>query len=210
MYFKNRLEAGHALAEQLEKFKHEQGIVLAVPRGGIPVAYVVAKELNWPLEVVLTKKIGHPVYKEDAIGAASLTDYFIVPHEDVTDEYIKSEVERVQSRLRQMQKEFMGNKASASLTGKTIIIVDDGIATGNTLQATVNVLRKGNPAKIVIAVPVSSASAYEKLSVIVDEMIAVLVPEEFYGVGAFYENFKQVSDEEVIYYLKKISEKKAA
>lgn len=210
MYFKNRLEAGHALAEQLEKFKHEQGIVLAVPRGGIPVAYVVAKELNWPLEVVLTKKIGHPVYKEYAIGAASLTDYFIVPHENVTDEYIKSEVERVQSRLRQMQKEFMGNKASASLTGKTIIIVDDGIATGNTLQATVNVLRKGNPAKIVIAVPVSSASAYEKLSVIVDEMIAVLVPEEFYGVGAFYENFKQVSDEEVIYYLKKISEKKAA
>lgn len=210
MYFKNRLEAGHALAEQLEKFKHEQGIVLAIPRGGIPVAYVVAKELNWPLEVVLTKKIGHPVYKEYAIGAASLTDYFIVPHEDVSDEYIKSEVERVQSRLRQMQKEFMGNKVSASLTGKTIIIVDDGIATGNTLQATVNVLRKDNPAKIVIAVPVSSASAYEKLSVIVDEIIAIYVPKEFYGVGAFYENFKQVSDEEAVQYLNKVTDKKVA
>ncbi len=210
MYFKDRLEAGLALTEHLRKYKNDYGIVLAVPRGGIPVAYVVAKELHWPLEVVLTKKIGHPFNKEYAIGAASLTDYFIVPHEDVTDEYIKTEVERVQSRLRQMQKEFMGNKVSADLKGKTVIIVDDGIATGNTLQATVNVLRKANPAKIVIAVPVSSSSAYEKLSVLVDEMIAVLVPEEFYGVGAFYENFKQVSDEEAISYLKKIMDKKAA
>jgi predicted phosphoribosyltransferase len=210
MYFKDRLEAGLALAEHLGKYKNEHGIVLAVPRGGIPVAYVVAKELNWPLEVVLTKKIGHPVYKEYAIGAASLTDYFIVPHNDVTDEYIKTEVESVHCRLRQMQKEYMGNKVSADLKGKTVIIVDDGIATGNTLQATVNVLRKSNPSKIVIAVPVSTASAYEKLSVNVDEIIAVLIPEEFYGVGAFYENFKQVSDEEVIQYLNKLTDKKVA
>jgi putative phosphoribosyl transferase len=102
----------------------------------------------------------------------------------------------------------MGDRQPANLTGKTVIIIDDGIATGNTLLGTVNVLRKSNPRKIVIGVPVASRSAVERLSKEVDEVVAVLIPDEFYEVGAFYEDFEQVSDEEVLFYLDKLRELK--
>ena len=208
--FHDRLEAGLLLAAKLKKYKNDPSIVLAVPRGGVPVAYAVAKELGFPVEVVLTKKIGHPTNKEYAIGAASLTDYFIVPHENVTEDYIEQELHRVRSRLKEMYIRFMGDKEPENLKGKTVIVIDDGIATGNTLLGTVNVLRKSNPGKIVIGVPVASKSAVQKLSKEVDEVVAVLIPEEFYGVGAFYEDFKQVSDEEVMFYLDKLRELREA
>jgi len=199
--FPNRLEAGLLLAAKLIKFKNDPGIVLAVPRGGVPVAYVVAIELGFPAEIILTKKIGHPFNKEYAIGAASLTDYFIETHEDVSEAYIQEELQSVRTRLKEMQKRFMGNIAPRNLRGKTVIVIDDGVATGNTLMATVNFLRKSHPGKIIIAVPVASKSAVQKLSAVADEVIAVLVPEEFYGVGRFYKDFEQVSDDEVVFYL---------
>lgn len=202
--FHDREEAGVLLAAKLKKYKNEPGIVLAVPRGGVPVAYAVAKELGFPIEMILTKKIGHPMNKEYAIGAASLTDYFIVPHENVTEKYIEQELLRVRKRLKQMYTRFMGDKEPENLKGKTVLVIDDGIATGNTLLGTVNVLRKSNPGKIVIGVPVASKNAVQKLSKEVDEVVAVLIPQEFYGVGAFYEDFEQVSDEEVMFYLDKI------
>ena len=208
--FRDRLEAGLLLAAKLKKYKNDPSVVLAVPRGGVPVAYAVAKELGFPVEVVLTKKIGHPTNKEYAIGAASLTDYFIVPHADVTEEYIQQELQTVRSRLKEMYMKFMGDKEPENLKGKTVIVIDDGIATGNTLMGTVNVLRKSNPGKIVIGVPVASKSAVQKLSKEVDEVVAVLIPEEFYGVGAFYEDFEQVSDEEVMFYLDKLRELREA
>ena len=208
--FRDRLEAGLLLAAKLKKYKNDPGIVLAVPRGGVPVAYAVAKELGFPVEVVLTKKIGHPMNKEYAIGAASLTDYFIVPHDDVTEEYIQQELQRARSRLKEMHIRFMGDKEPENLKGKTVIVIDDGIATGNTLMGTVNVLRKSKPGKIVIGVPVASKSAVQKLSKEVDEIVAVMIPEEFYGVGAFYEDFEQVSDEEVMFYLDKLRELRKA
>jgi predicted phosphoribosyltransferase len=204
--FRNRTEAGLLLAAKLKKYKNTPGVVLAVPRGGVPVAYAVAKELGFPIEVILTKKIGHPVNKEYAIGAASLTDYFIVPHDNVTDEYIEKELQRIRRRLKEMYTKFMGDKEPENLKGKTVILVDDGIATGNTLLGTVNVLRKSNPGKIVIGVPVASKSAVQKLLKEVDEVVAVMIPEEFYGVGAFYDDFEQVSDEEVMFYLDKLRE----
>jgi len=179
---------------------------LAVPRGGVPVAYAVAKELGFPVEVILTKKIGHPSNKEYAIGAASLTGHFIIPHDNVNDEYIQHELTNIRTRLKEMHKKFMGDKEPENLRGKTVILVDDGIATGNTLLGTVNVLRKSGPGRIVIAVPVASGSAVEKLSREVDEVIAVLVPDVFYGVGGFYEHFEQVTDEEVMFYLDKLKE----
>lgn len=204
--FHDRIEAGLQLAAKLEKYKGNAGVILAVPRGGVPVAYVVAKELGFPVEVVLTKKIGHPLNKEYAIGAASLTDYFILPHEKVSEQYIKDELERVRKRLKEMHKLFTVNEIPVKLEGKTVILIDDGIATGNTLLGTINVLRKSNPAKIVIAVPVASVKAVNKLSDEVDEVVAVQIPEEFYGVGAFYTNFEQVSDEEVMHYLNELKE----
>jgi len=208
--FRDRIEAGILLAEKLKKYKNDKGIVLAVPRGGVPVAYAVARELNLPIELILTKKIGHPGNKEYAIGAASLSDYFIVPHEEVSDEYIQEELKKIRSRLKEMHRKFMGDKEPESLEGKTIIVIDDGIATGNTLLGTVNVLRKSKPGKIVIAVPVASESAVEKLSTEVDEVIAILIPEFFNGVGAFYEDFSQVTDEEVMFYLDKLRELRQA
>ena len=208
--FRDRIEAGKLLAEKLKKYKNDPGVVLAVPRGGVPVAYEVARELGFPIEVILIKKIGHPANKEYAIGAASLTDYFILPHSGVTDEYIQRELKRVRLRLKEMYTRFMGDKEPEDLEGKTVIVIDDGIATGNTLLGTINVLRKSKPAKIIIGVPVASRSAYEKLSEEVDEVVAVMVPETFYGVGAFYEDFQQVSDEEVLFYLGKLEKLKKA
>ena len=149
--FRDRTERGLLLAEKLKKFKNDPGVVLAVPRGGVPIAYFVARELGFPIEVILTKKIGHPANKEYAIGAASLNDYFVIPHEYVTNEYIQHELVQIRSKLREMYKKFMGDKEPESLNGRTVIVVDDGIATGNTLLGTIQVLKKSNPGKIIIA-----------------------------------------------------------
>jgi putative phosphoribosyl transferase len=208
--FLNRTEAGTRLAAKLKKFKQEPGIIMAVPRGGVPVAYVVALELGLPVELVLTKKIGHPQNKEYAIGAASLTDYFVIPHEGVSEDYIDSELMRIRGRLKEMQKTLQTDAIPASYEGKTLLIIDDGIATGNTILGTVKLLRKSRPAKIVIAVPVASEPAVEMLEKEADEVIAVMIPSTFYGVGAFYEDFRQVSDEEVQYYLNKLKELRKA
>ena len=199
--FTNRIEAGMMLAERLKKYKGTDAVILAVPRGGVPVAFAVAKELGLPVQLVLAKKIGHPLNKEYAIGAAGLTDYFVVPHDNVPEAYIRQEVAVIRTRLNEMQQQFMGGKEAIGLKGKQLIVIDDGIATGNTLLATVNLLRKMNPSELVIAVPVASASAVEKLSEVADEVVALLVPDEFYGVGAFYEDFSQVTDDEVKRYL---------
>lgn len=202
--FRDRIEAGEMLAIKLLKYKNDPAVVIAVPRGGVPIAYVVAKELNLPLDIIFTKKIGHPINKEYAIGAASLTDYFVLPHDDVTDEYIQAELKSVRKKLTDMYAQFMGDKQPQNLTGKTVIVIDDGIATGNTLMATVNLLRKRNPAKIVIAVPVAPSASVKKLSKNADEVISVLIPDIFHGVGRFYKDFNQVSDEEVMYYLQQL------
>ena len=202
--FRDRIEAGLLLAAKLKKYQGDPGVILAVPRGGVPVAYAVAKELGFPVEVILTKKIGHPLNKEYAIGAVSLTDEFIIPHPEASQEYINDEIERIRKKLKEMYQKFMGNKEPENLGGKTVIVIDDGIATGNTLLGTINMLKKNKPGKIVIAVPVASVKAIQKLGKEVDEIISVLVPKHFFGVGAFYEDFEQVSDEEVIYYLERL------
>jgi putative phosphoribosyl transferase len=202
--FQDRTEAGRILAAKLKKYQHDQGIVLAVPRGGVPLAYIVAKELGFPLEVILTKKIGHPLQKEYAIGAASLSDYFVTPQAGVSEEYIQRELEVIRTRLKEMYKKFMGDKTPENIEGKTVIVIDDGMATGNTIMGTIKLLRQSRPGKIIIGVPVASREAVQKLAKESDEVVALLVPENFYGVGAFYENFKEVSDQEVLFYLEKL------
>lgn len=209
MYY-DRIEAGYTLANALQKYKNVPGVVLAVPRGGVPIAYVVAKELGLPLDLLLTKKIGHPANSEYAIGAVSLTDSYIVPHENIPPDYIKKETERLRKRLKEMYEKFMGHATPLSLENKTVIVIDDGIATGNTLLSTISMLRRGKPSKIVIAVPVASDSAVHKLSAVVDEIICPLVPDYFSGVGYFYQNFAQVSDEEVMEYMNKFNALKKA
>lgn len=201
--FRDRAEAGRLLAARLEKYKHKEGVLLAVPRGGVPVAYEVARILGLPMDLVLTKKIGHPMNKEYAIGAASLSDYFIIPHENVPDAYIEEEVRKVRERLREMHLKFIGTREPEKIEGRTVIVIDDGVATGNTLLGTLQLLRKGNPERIVVAAPVIPPESVRKLSAAADEVVALWTPEVFYGVGAFYEDFEQVSDEEVLAYLEK-------
>lgn len=208
--YHDRLDAGWSLAKALKKYKDDPGVVLAVPRGGVPVAYVVATELGFPMDILLAKKIGHPANSEYAIGAVSLTDRIVIPHSGVSEEYIESETHRIRQRLRETYHRLMGEKEPEPLKGKTVIIIDDGMATGNTLLTTINMLRKNEPSKIVIAVPVASQSAIEKLSKEVDEIVCPLVPYQFFGVGAFYENFEQVEDEEVIYYIDKLNQLRRA
>jgi putative phosphoribosyl transferase len=199
--FQDRIDAGMQLAKKLEQYKNSGAVILALPRGGVPVAYILAKELECSLQVILAKKIGHPHNKEYAIGAATLEDYFIIPHENITEEYIAGELAAIRKRLREMQRLFATTSQKENLEGKIIIIVDDGIATGNTLLVTVQLLQKSRPSKMIIAVPVASQSSVHLLRGYVTEVIALTIPEEFCGVGAYYKDFKEVTDDEVVFYL---------
>lgn len=201
MKYVDRKDAGLKLVFPLRKFVMDDCVICAIPRGGVPVAFEVAASLHFPLQLVLTKKIGHPVNKEYAVGAASLTGYFVWADENINDDYVKAEVERIQTRLQEMQDKFVTGRTTFSLKGKTLIIVDDGIATGNTILATIQLLRKEEPLKIVVAVPVASSQAYKQLQRDADEVLCLHIAENFTGVGAFYDDFSQVTDEEVIAYL---------
>jgi predicted phosphoribosyltransferase len=202
--FKDRLDAGCAIADRLKKYKNTDAIVLAIPKGGIPIGYVVAGELKLPMEPIFAKKIGYPGYKEYAIGAVSSRGSFITPNSSVTDSYIKEETARIKDYLKQMQRTYLDGRSPALLKNKTVIVIDDGIATGNTLLATINTLKQQQPAKIIVAVPVSTESGFELLSKHCDELISIIIERQyFHGVGAYYQNFSDVSEEQVLYYLKK-------
>jgi putative phosphoribosyl transferase len=202
--YSDRIEAGHVLAGALQKYQHNNALVLAVPRGGIPVAFVVAREFGFPLDLLLTKKIGHPTNPEYAIGAVSLTDSIIVPHQGVTELYLKNETARIRKDLRAMYAKFMGDKEPEKLAGKTLIVIDDGVATGNTLIGTIKMLRKEKPQHITIAVPLATLKAVHKLSTVVDRVVCPEVPYGFTGVSNYYEHFDQVTDEEAMFCLNQL------
>jgi putative phosphoribosyl transferase len=206
---KNRFIAGRLLAEKLKEFKGKENVILAVPRGGIPVAYDIAKDLNLSVEIVLTKKIGHPRNKEYAIGAASLTDYFVNPHPEVTDAYVQSELRSIRKRLVEIQQKFKINEVPVNFANQTIIVVDDGMATGNTLLSTISIIKKSNPKQIIVAVPIASKEAVKMIAQKADRVITLSMPDPFYGVGAFYENFTEVNDDEVLSYIDKIHQLKS-
>ena len=195
--FKDRTDAGSRLAERLAPYRGQAGVVLAVPRGGVPVALPIAETLGFPIDLALTKKIGHPSNKEYAIGAVSLTERFVVPHKNVTERYIERETKRIRTRLRAMYRTFLGDRPPLALRDKTVVVVDDGIATGNTLLSIVDMLKKQHPARLVIAAPVASPEAVELLAAAVDEVVVLEVPEDFRAVGGAYEDFTQVEDAEV-------------
>jgi len=197
-YIRNREEAALILADRLEKYQGQKGVVLAIPRGGVPIGAPIAKRLGMPLEVTVSKKIGHPANPEFAIGAVSLDDVEVDDRIDVPQEYIRREVERIRQGLHKKYRLFMGNRHPVELKDRVVIIVDDGIATGKTLLSTVNMVKKQQPRKIIVAVPVAPLSAVEKFRSIVDEVVCLLIPPFFQAVGQFYREFMQVSDEEVI------------
>ena len=200
----NRHEAAEKLAEKLQKYKGENGIILAIPRGGVPMGVLIANELDFPLEVTLSKKIGHPNNPEFAIGSVSLESEHLNENIDFPEEYVKAEMERIRQELKRRYELFMGDHKPTNLNNKVVIIVDDGIATGHTLMMTVEMVKKQHPAKIVIAVPVGPPSMMRYFEERVDEVVYLMAPQGFYAVGQFYEEFREVSDEEVAESLKEL------
>ncbi len=203
MIFANRTKAGQELALHLRKYaKRNDVIVLGAPRGGVPVAFEVATELRAPLDVFVLRKLGVPGREELAFGAIAsggirILDRNIVEGLGITG----SDIERVTraeiQELERRERAYRGGRPPLDVSGLTIILVDDGIATGSSMRAAIRALRQMKPARIVIAVPVAPPSTRNQLQFEADELVCLEMPEPFYGVGQFYDDFSQVSDEEV-------------
>jgi len=204
------MEAGHLLARKLEEKQINFDLVLGVPNGGVVVAKIIASYFNCPLDVVMTKKIASPNWEEFAIGAVA-PDGEILVHDRIqkTANVDKATVDKLAQKIKEdiaiRLKRFRGQRPPLVLTGKNVLLVDDGIATGFTLKAAVRFLKRQTSGKIIVAVPVSSKNAYHNLREEVNELIALEVPENFYAVSQFYMDFTAIEDSEVIEILKKHS-----
>jgi predicted phosphoribosyltransferase len=198
--FSNRDEAGYLLAQELIKYKGKPVVVMAIPRGGLPLGAALARMLEAPLEVALTKKIGHPFNREYAIGAVSREQIVLNRPEGVSEEYIKAETARLRQSLEERHRMFHRNIKPVPLKGKHVIIIDDGIATGNTLRVTVALIAAAAPEEIIVAIPVAPPDAVERLAEMseVDEVVCLETPWDFHAVGQFYEDFTAVSDKEAL------------
>lgn len=188
------------LAGELLKYKGEPLVVMAIPRGGLPLGAIVADALQAPLEVALTKKIGHPFNREYAIGAVSRNQVVLSKPEGISQSYIASETIRLRKKLEERHRLFHRKKNPVPLKGKQVIIIDDGIATGNTLRVTIALISAESPDKIIVAIPVAPPEAVERLRDMAEvaEVICLNTPRNFRAVGQFYEDFAAVSDEEAL------------
>jgi len=213
--FRDRSEAGRYLGEELRQRGYTAGvdlIVLALPRGGVPVGYEVSRALNAPLDVFVVRKVGVPGHEELAMGAVASGGVNVV-NEDVLDMLrippamfqvvARKELQEVERR----EKEYRGDKARPDLKGKTVILVDDGLATGSTMLAAVRAVRLAGAERIVVAVPVAAEQTCDAFRQEVDDVICAITPEPFHAVGIWYEDFSQTSDEEVRELLARASQK---
>ena len=205
--FKDRTDAGLLLVKKLSNYhNNKDAVVVTIPRGGIPLGYVISKGLHLPLEIVLSKKIGHPLHKEFAIGAVTLTDRILSDAaNDVSRMYIEAETSRIRTLLKERQDGYYDKRKPISFKNKIVIVVDDGVATGNTLMSSIKLIEKQKPSQIIVALPVGPPSVIEKIKKLpyVNDTICLLVPENFRAVGQFYKNFDQVKDNEVVTLLDK-------
>jgi predicted phosphoribosyltransferase len=198
--FRNRTEAGYLLAGELLKYKGKPVVVMAIPRGGLPLGAIVADALQAPLEVALTKKIGHPFNREYAIGAVSRNQIILSKPEGIPESYIESETVRLRKKLEERHRLFHRKKSPVPLKGKQVIIIDDGIATGNTLRVTIALISAEAPDKIIVAIPVAPPETVARIRDMaeVEDVICLETPRNFHAVGQFYEDFAAVSDEEAL------------
>jgi putative phosphoribosyl transferase len=208
MVFLDRTTAGRDLAQRLNYLKNKDTVVLGLPRGGVPVAFEVAKEIGAPLDVIVVRKLGVPFQPELAMGAVGEGGVVIKNDEVIRMAGITaSQFADVQSReereVIERAARFREGRPSVSLVGRLAIIVDDGIATGSTALAACDVARALGAKKVMLAVPVGSREAVKALSAKADEVISLEIPDEFYAVGQWYEDFSPVTDEEVIQFLRK-------
>ena len=203
MIYRDRVDAGKQLAKRLTDFADRDDVlVLALPRGGVPVAYEVAKALHVPMDIFLVRKLGVPGHEELAMGAISsggvrvlnddIVSYLKIPG-DVIDAVAAGELKELERR----EREYRGDRPEPDVRGKTVILIDDGLATGSTMRAAAAALRQQNPTRIIVAVPVSAPQTCDEYRMGVDEIICARTPEPFFGVGMWYEDFSQTTDDEV-------------
>ncbi|MDG5821566.1 phosphoribosyltransferase family protein [Natronococcus sp. A-GB7] len=204
--FQDRTEAGEFLAEELRERGFDADLVLAIPRGGLPLGRAVADELDAPLDVVVAKKIGAPGNPEYAIGAVA-SDGSVWRNEEAIlgtrsdEEYFQQQRERKAAEARQKAERYRGGRSEPNLAEKTVVVVDDGVATGSTARACLAKLRDSDADRVVLAVPVGPPSSIAELEEGTDEVVCLEKPGSFMGVGQFYRNFSQVSDEEAMAYM---------
>ena len=201
--FSDRVEAGDALAERLSRFRdHDSVVVLALPRGGVPVGYQVASALQVPLDVFVVRKLGVPGHEELAMGAIAsggvqLVNDDVVGPLGIPASVIDSVARHEQIELERREQSYRGNREPIGLANKTVIIVDDGLATGSTMRAAVKAVRLQQPAKVIVAVPVGAPSTCAELARDADEVVCVRMPDPFVAVGLWYRDFAPTSDQEV-------------
>ncbi|MFI5345968.1 MAG: phosphoribosyltransferase [Elusimicrobiota bacterium] len=206
--FADRRDAGRALARKLARYENcEEAVILAVPRGGVAVGAVLADELGLPLDVILTKKIGHPNNPEFAIGSVSLTgesvDAETIEREGIPMHAVESAIAHVRECLWQRYRMYRGASLPPKVSGKTVILADDGAATGHTLLAAIELLRRDGAGKIVVAIPVAPPDTARALESAADDCVCLATPADFMAVGQYYRDFAQVSDEEALALLRR-------
>lgn len=204
MLFQDRTEAGRILADRLAAYaNYPDAMVLALPRGGVPVAFEVAEALRLPLDIFVVRKLGLPGHEEFAIGAiasggARVLNQDLLRQLSLSDEIIEHIVAREQRELERRERTYRGQRPMLDVRDRTIIIVDDGLATGSSMRAAIAALRQKWPAKLIVAVPVGARVTCSELEALADEVICLETPENFSAVGLWYRDFSQITDEEVI------------
>lgn len=201
--FRNRIDAGQALASRLACYAGRPDVlVLGLPRGGLPVAYKVALALKAPLDVFVVRKLGVPGHEELAMGAIAtggtrVLNAEVVEGLGISSKAIDEVTAREQRELERREAAYRGLRPAPSVAGRTVVLVDDGVATGSTMRAAVASVRQQSPARIVVAVPVASSIAYDELRREADELVCIATPEPFYAVGLWYQDFSQTTDDEI-------------
>lgn len=208
MLFNDRLDAGRRLAKRLSAMNLSNPVVQGVPRGGVVVAYEVSRALGAPLDVVISRKIGAPGNPELAIGAVAqdgtlVVDQALVRALGVDEDYLSEEAARQQEEITRRLNRYRQGLPAVDVSGATVIVVDDGIATGATVLAALRGLRAADAGRIILAVPVAPPDTLERLASEADDIVCLATPEPFYAVGQFYRHFEQTSDEEVVELLEK-------
>lgn len=204
MLFTDRIDAARQLLPQLARFAADDVVLMAVPRGAVPMGRVIADHFHWPLSIVLIKKISHPNNPEYAIGAVGLDSMFIEPgHDDVSEDELNHAIEIAREKLQHQAEVFIGTSNQPAVRGRTVILIDDGIATGSTILAAVGLLRNLHPKRIVVTAPVASTSSVSLLRPLVDDLIVLETSSTFIAVGEYYKDFSQVNDDDVVRALRK-------
>lgn len=208
MIFENRAAAGREIAKRLEKYRGPDVIVLALPRGGVATAAEVASALNAPLDVLITRKIGAPGNPEYGIGAIAENGVYLLNDEEVSvfhaESFVQEEMERQKTEIERQKRVYRGGKELPDLRNQTVILVDDGVATGFTMFTAIKAARAAGAKRIVVAVPVGPPATIEELRDVADDVVYLISREPFFAVGFFYRDFHQVTDGEVKAYLEQM------